>query len=74
MLSVHSLIVSELALDENLCPSNQVPVLAMYASSLPLSPSELDADVQNGIIVFPVKSFSEIKLFTGQAAIPHQIG
>lgn len=74
MLSVHSLIAFDLALDENLCPSNHVPVLAISFKSFPLSPNELDAEVQNGITVFPVKSFSNTKLFTGQADIPHQIG
>ena len=59
--------VSLLALDENLCPSCQVPVLAISANNLPLLPRPLDVDVQNGITVFPVKSLSKIKLFTGQS-------
>ena len=33
-----------------------------------------DADVQNGITVFPLKSLASTNVFTGQAAIPHHIG
>lgn len=33
-----------------------------------------DVDVQNGITVLPLKSLPLTKLFTGQAAMPHQIG
>ncbi len=65
---------ASLALDENLWPVFQFSPFAISSSNFPLCPSPLDAEVQNGITVLPVKSLSLTKLFTGQAAIPHQIG
>ena len=55
-------------------PSSQFPVPATSSNSSPLSPSPEEAEVQKGITVFPVKSLAAIKLSTGHAAIPHQIG
>ena len=60
--------------DRNLIPSSHSPVPASSASNSPLSPKPELADVQNGITVFPVKSFASIKVFTGHAAIPHHTG
>ena len=61
-------------LDLKRCPSNQVPPFASSSSKSPLSPKPEDDDVQNGITVFPVKSFAFTKVSTGHAAIPHHIG
>lgn len=71
---IHSIISSSPALDENRFPSSQLPVPAMSANSLLLSPSPELAEVQKGITVLSVKSFASINPFTGHAAIPHQIG
>lgn len=73
-LSVNVFISVSLGVDENLWPLFQFPPWAISSSNLPLWPSPLDAEVQKGIIVLPVKSLSFTKLFTGQAAIPHHIG
>ena len=73
-LSVNVFISVSVGVDENLWPLCQFPPLAIFSSNLPLWPSPLDAEVQKGITVLPVKSLSFTKLFTGQAAIPHQIG
>ena len=64
----------ELVPTEVYSPSCQFPVPACFSSNLPLSPSPEDVDVANGITVLPEKSLSCTKLFTGHAAIPHQIG
>lgn len=69
-VSVHSLIVESEALELKRWPSSQFPEFAFSFSNSPLCPNPDDADVQNGITVFPVKSFSFTKLSTGQAAIP----
>ena len=61
-------------LDLKRCPSCQFPVPASCASKSPLCPKPDEEDVQNGITVFPVKSFSFTKVSTGHAAIPHHIG
>ena len=58
----------------NLCPSNQFPPLASSSNNSPLWPNPDDVEVQNGITVFPLKSFAFTNVSTGQAAIPHQIG
>lgn len=60
--------------DENRLPSRHVPPFAAFSSRLPLSPSPELADVQNGITVFPLKSFLLTKLLAGHAAMPHQMG
>lgn len=73
-VSIQDATSSLLAPELNLFPSCQSPVPAISASNLPLSPSSEDADVQNGITVLPVKSLELINVFTGHAAIPHQIG
>lgn len=52
------------ALELNLCPSNQVPPLAIFSRFLPLLPKPLDAEVQKGITVLLVKTFSLTKLST----------
>lgn len=73
-LSVHVL-MSELDAPElKRCPSNQFPPFASLSNNSPLCPNPLDAEVQNGITVFPRKLFSLTKVSTGHAAIPHQIG
>ena len=73
-LSTQSRTVASDVPDENLRPSSQSPVPANSSSCRPLSPKpELD-EVQNGITVLPLKSLASIKPFTGQAAIPHQMG
>lgn len=46
----------------------------MDSKFFPLFPRPLDAEVQNGITVLPLKSLALTKVFTGQATIPHQIG
>lgn len=56
------------------CPSSQFPPFASSASKSPLCPNPDDDDVQNGITVFPLKSFALTKVSTGHAAIPHHIG
>ena len=62
------------ARDENRLPSVQFPESAASAKSLSLFPMpELD-EVQNGITVFPEKSFALMNVLIGQAAMPHQIG
>ena len=58
----------------NRWPSCQSPVPASSANSSPLSPRPEEEDVQKGITVFPVKSLALMKLSTGQAAMPHQMG
>lgn len=73
-LSVHDFISELDAPELKRCPSIQLPVFAFLASKSPLLPKPLDAEVQKGITVFPLKLFSLTKLSTGQAAIPHQIG
>ena len=60
-LSTQATTSSSEALDWNLCPSCQSPVPAMSASNSPLSPIPEDAEVQNGMTVFPVKSLSSTK-------------
>ena len=55
-LSAQATTSSSESLDRNLSPSNQLPVPAISSNSRPLSPIPEDADVQNGITVFPVKS------------------
>lgn len=60
--------------ERNRMPSCQSPVPASSASRFPLSPMPDEEDVQKGITVFPVKSFASTKVFTGHAAMPHQIG
>ena len=70
----HSLTLLSDAPDENLRPSCQSPVPTISASSFPLCPIPDEADVQNGITVFPVKSLAFTNPSTLQAAIPHQIG
>ena len=55
-------------------PSCQLPPLAISASKVPLCPSPELVEVQKGITVFPVKSLFFTKSFTGQAAMPHQMG
>ena len=60
--------------DRNLSPSCQFPVPAIFSNSFPLSPIPEEAEVQNGITVFPVKSLFFMKLSTGHAAMPHQTG
>lgn len=70
----HCAIVSVDSPEENRSPSSQFPVPAISSSKFPLSPSPELADVQNGMTVFPVKSFAVINPSTGHAAIPHQIG
>lgn len=73
-LSTHVRTPSAEAPDEKRSPVSQFPVPAASASSSPLSPrSELD-EVQNGITVFPVKSFAVTNPSTDHAAICHQIG
>lgn len=70
----HSRTMLSEAPDLNRIPVCQFPVPAISSSNSPLCPkTELD-EVQNGITVFPVKSFDVINLFTGHEAIPHQIG
>ena len=59
-LSTQAATSSSEALDRNLSPSNQLPVPAISSNSYPLSPISDDADVQNGITVFPVKSLFSI--------------
>ena len=60
--------------EENRWPVRQSPVPAIWASSSPLWPKpELD-EVQKGMTVLPVKSLFFTKSFTGQAAMPHQMG
>ena len=71
ILSVNDLISVSVALDENLCPDSQLPVLVKSSNNLALFPKLDEALVQNGIIVLPVKSLSFTKLFTGHAATPH---
>lgn len=66
--------MSSLSFDENLFPSSQFPLSAMDSKFFPLFPRPLDAEVQNGITILPLKSLALTKVFTGQAAIPHQIG
>ena len=73
-LSVHSLISESDGLALKRCPSNQFPELASSASNSPLLPKPDDVDVQNGITVFPLKSFALTNVSTGHAAIPHHIG
>ena len=70
----HSCTSASSAPERNLSPSCQSPVPAISSNSCPLSPIPEDADVQNGITVFPVKSLFSTKLSTGHAAMPHQIG
>ena len=74
MLSVHSLMSESDGLELKRCPSSQLPVPASSFSNPPLCPKEDDADVQNGIMVLPVKSLALTKVSTGHAATPHQIG
>lgn len=74
ILSVNSLISLSDGLDENLCPVSHLPPLASFSNSFPLLPISEEADVQKGITVLLVKSFALTNVFTGQAAIPHQIG
>lgn len=71
--STHACTSEADAFERNLCPSCQSPVPAISSNRLPLSPIPDEADVQNGITVFPVKSLSFTKLSSGHAAIPHQI-
>lgn len=73
-LSIHELISDSDAPPWNRSPSFQSPVPVISSRRLPLSPIPEVAAVQNGMTVFPVKSFSFTKLSTGHAAIPHQIG
>lgn len=73
-LSVQLFMSESDGLELNLCPSNQFPLFAFSASNSPLSSKPDDDDVQNGITVFPLKSFASTKVSTGHAAIPHQIG
>ena len=73
-LSIHELISDSDAPPWNRFPSFQSPVPVISSRRLPLSPIPEVAAVQNGMTVFPVKSFSFTKLSTGHAAIPHQIG
>lgn len=73
-LSVHSLISESDGLELKRCPSSQFPEPAASASNSPLCPKLDEADVQNGITVFPSKLFASTNVFTGQAATPHQIG
>lgn len=61
-------------LDLKRCPSNQFPPFASSANNSPLCSRPDEDDVQNGITVFPSKSFAFTKVSTGYAAIPHQIG
>lgn len=72
-LSIHELISDSDAPPWNRSPSFQSPVPVISSRRLPLSPIPEVAAVQNGMTVFPVKSFSFTKLSTGHAAIPHQI-
>lgn len=74
MVFTHSFIIFSFSFELNLLPSSQVPVSLRLFSFFTLSPKGLDADVQNGITVLPVKLFSLTKLFTGHAAMPYQIG
>ena len=74
MLSVNSFISASDGFSLNLCPSCQFPPFASSASKSPLLPKPDDAEVQNGITVFPLKSFAFTNVSTGHAAIPHQIG
>lgn len=74
MVLSHSLTCVSDTFEENLIPSSQFPVPAASFSSSPLSPKPELTDVQNGITVFPVKSFALINPSTGHAAMPHQIG
>ena len=55
-------------------PSSQFPVPAASFNNVPLSPNPELEDVQNGITVFPVKSFASINVLTDHAAMPHHIG
>ena len=73
-LSIQAFISESDGFDLKRCPSSQLPVPASSASNSPLWPNPDEDDVQNGITVFPVKSFAATKVFTGHAAIPHQIG
>lgn len=73
-LSIHELISDSDAPPWNRSPSFQSPVPVISSRRLPLSPIPEVAAVQNGMTLFPVKSFSFTKLSTGHAAIPHQIG
>ncbi len=70
MLSVQELISESDGFDLKRCPSNQFPPLASSASNSPLCPKPDDDDVQNGITVFPLKSFALTNVSTGHAAIP----
>ena len=60
--------------EENLCPSSQLPVPAISASSSPLCPIPEEEEVAKGMTVFPVKSLASTKAFTGHAAFPHHMG
>ena len=70
----HSATVLSDALDGNLLPESQLPEPAACLSSSPLFPMPELEEVQNGMTVFPAKSFAFIKPSTGHAAIPHQMG
>lgn len=74
ILSVNSLISLSDGLEENICPVSHLPPLASSSNNFPLLPIPEEADVQKGITVLFVKSFALTNVFTGQAAIPHQIG
>lgn len=64
-----------LALVPNLCPGSQFPFPpAISRKSVSLRPSAELIEVANGTIVFPSRLFCVTNPFTGQAAIPHQIG
>lgn len=69
-LSVHIFMSTSDGLDVKRCPCIQFPDFASLSSSSPLCPSPEDAEVQNGITVFPLKSFAFTNVSTGHAAIP----
>lgn len=73
-LSTHSVTSLCDTPEEKRSPSSQLPVPASSSSSSPLCPRPEEEEVQNGITVFPVKSFACTNVSTGHAAMPHQIG
>ena len=74
ILSIQSLISLSVGLDLKRYPSSQFPPFASFSSIFPLCPKPDDDEVQNGITLFPLKSFVFTNVSTGHAAIPHQIG
>ena len=68
-------ISSSVGCSGNLFASRHVPLFPESLSRVfPLSPSELECEVQKGSTVFPVKSCFSTKFQRTLGAVPHQMG